>query len=95
MFPRSSYLNTLIERKKNGLVKIITGLRRVGKSYLLNKIFYLHLLNEGVDENHIVRFAFDSSEDIDLLDKYYPEEKTKIYINKHEYVINSKSFVLT
>lgn len=92
MFPRSSYLNTLIERKKNGLVKIITGLRRVGKSYLLNKIFYLHLLNEGVDENHIVRFAFDSSEDIDLLNKYYPEEKTKIYINKHEYVINSKKF---
>lgn len=64
---RDSYLNQLIERKRNGLVKVITGVRRCGKSYLLNSIFYRHLLSDGVDPDHIIRFAFDSADDLLLI----------------------------
>ncbi len=56
---RELYLNKLIKRKNNGLVKVITGIRRCGKSYLLFKIFYRYLLNVGVDEEHIIRIALD------------------------------------
>lgn len=61
---RDFYLNKLIKRKNNGLIKVITGIRRCGKSYLLNTIFYQHLIESGVDEKHIIRFAFDSAEDL-------------------------------
>ena len=61
---RDIYLNKLIKRKQNGLVKVITGIRRCGKSYLLNNLFYKHLLESGVDEGHIIRFAFDSADDL-------------------------------
>ncbi len=64
---RDYYLNQLIKRKGNGLVKIITGVRRCGKSYLLNTIFYRHLLKCGIPEDHIIRFAFDSAEDLSLI----------------------------
>lgn len=45
---RDFYLDKLIRRKNNGLIKVITGIRRCGKSYLLNNIFYNHLLESGV-----------------------------------------------
>lgn len=64
---RDFYLDKLLQRKHNGLIKIITGIRRCGKSYLLNKIFYEHLLVSGVDESHIIRFAFDSAADLKLI----------------------------
>lgn len=64
---RDFYLNKLIKRKNNGLVKVITGIRRCGKSYLLNNLFYRHLLESGVDPEHIVRFAFDSADDLYLI----------------------------
>ena len=64
---RDYYLNKLISRKGNGLIKIITGVRRCGKSYLLNTIFYRHLLECGVPEDHIIRFAFDSADDLYLI----------------------------
>lgn len=64
---RDFYLDKLIKRKHNGLVKVITGIRRCGKSYLLNTIFYHHLLESGVAEDHIVRVAFDSADDLHLL----------------------------
>lgn len=64
---RDFYLDKLIKRKHNGLVKVITGIRRCGKSYLLNTIFYHHLLESGVTEDHIIRFAFDSADDLHLL----------------------------
>lgn len=57
---RDLYLSALINRKENGLVKVITGIRRCGKSYLLNTIFYNYLISEGVKADHIIRFAFDS-----------------------------------
>lgn len=56
---RDFYLKQLIERKHNGLVKVITGPRRVGKSYLLFNIFKKHLLDCGVKESQIVEIALD------------------------------------
>ena len=46
---RDLYLNKLIRKKDNGSIKIITGLRRSGKSYLLNNLYYDYLLNEGIN----------------------------------------------
>lgn len=56
---RDLYLNQLISRKENGLIKIVTGIRRCGKSYLLFKIFYSHLLKNGVKEENIITLALD------------------------------------
>ena len=64
---RDYYLDKLIKRKNNGLVKVITGIRRCGKSYLLNNIFYHYLADSGVREDHIIRFAFDSADDLVLI----------------------------
>ena len=61
---RDEYLNRLIVRKHNGFIKVITGIRRSGKSYLLNNLFYKHLLEEGIDEKHIIKFAFDAADDL-------------------------------
>lgn len=61
---RNFYLDKLIKRKNNGLIKVITGIRRCGKSYLLNNLFYHHLLESGVAADHIIRFAFDSADDL-------------------------------
>lgn len=91
-YARQKYLNMLIERKWNGLVKIVTGARRVGKSYLMNELFYQSLRSDGVPADHIIRFSFDSDEDIDLLSPYYPEQETKIYTKKNVYVVNAAKF---
>lgn len=64
---RDYYLEKMIKRKNNGLVKVITGIRRCGKSYLLNNLFYQHLLDSGVDTDHVIRFAFDSADDLYLI----------------------------
>ena len=59
---RDLYLNKLISKKHNGLIKVVTGMRRCGKSYLLFNLFKEYLVNEGVNENHIIEIAFDSFE---------------------------------
>jgi len=62
-FARRRYLEKLISKKHNGLIKVITGMRRCGKSYLLFTLFKKHLLKEcGVDSSHIIEIAFDSFE---------------------------------
>ena len=62
---RDYYLEQLIARKDNGLIKIITGIRRCGKSYLLRTLFKNNLLENGVDKDHIIEMAFDLFENIE------------------------------
>lgn len=59
---RDIYLNKLISKKHNGLIKVVTGMRRCGKSYLLFNLFKEHLIEEGIDKDHIIEMAFDSFE---------------------------------
>ena len=59
---RDVYLNKLISKKHNGLIKVVTGVRRCGKSYLLFNLFREHLIAERVPEDHIIEMAFDSFE---------------------------------
>ncbi len=56
---RDNYLNKLIRKEKNGLIKVITGLRRAGKSYLLFNIYYNYLVDKGVKRSHIIDIALD------------------------------------
>ena len=65
---RDKYLNMLIDAKWNGLIKIVTGIRRSGKSYLLGELFYEHLINSGVSSDHIIKIALDDEENKDLRD---------------------------
>ena len=69
---RDKYLNQIIQKKNNGLIKIITGLRRCGKSYLLNKLYKDYLISNNLDQNKIISFSFDSFDDVMKLDKYLP-----------------------
>ena len=91
---RDKYLNKLIERKNNGLIKIVTGLRRCGKSYLLNNIYKDYLLSNGIKEEQIISFSFDVLENVMVLDKYLPKEKTLKYDSKGNYIVNPKKFIL-
>ena len=63
---RNYYLQQLIDGKKNGLIKIITGIRRCGKSYLLFTLFRQHLIVSGVPDDHIIRIALDDIENEEL-----------------------------
>lgn len=72
---RDFYLNQLIEAKEDHLIKIITGIRRCGKSYLLNTIFYNYLINSGVFKNHIIQISLDDTKSIELLDGIKLEEE--------------------
>lgn len=92
---RDYYLDKLISRKANGLVKIITGVRRCGKSYLLNTLFYRHLLNCGVQENHIIRFAFDSADDLLLIGENLIElQRDKRKVNPEKFVAFIRSRIV-
>lgn len=63
---REFYLQQLINGKQNGLIKIVTGIRRCGKSFLLFKLFKQHLLKAGVDAEHIIQIALDDIENADF-----------------------------
>ena len=64
MIERNRYLNQLISKKENGMVKVITGIRRCGKSYLLFNIYRQYLLSLGIDSSHIIELALDEVENI-------------------------------
>ena len=86
---RDYYLNRLIEAKNDGLIKVVTGIRRCGKSYLLNQLFYNYLLNDGVKEDHIIKIALDDSDNEELLEPKNLSKfiKEKIVDNDIYYVI--------
>lgn len=102
---RGIYLDKLIRKKKNGLIKVITGVRRCGKSYLLFHLFHKHLLDSGVPENHIIEVALDDRSNKDLRDPdallrfikenirdkedYYIILDEVQYLNEFEDVLNS------
>lgn len=65
---RDHYLNKLIRKEKNGLIKVVTGIRRCGKSYLLFQLFHDHLLEKGVKEDHIIEVALDDRSNKELRD---------------------------
>ena len=85
---RDYYLKELIDRIDNGLIKIITGIRRCGKSYLLNIIFKNYLIEQGVDKEHIIQLSLDENKnkkylEPDSLDEYIRsliKDKNKYYI---------------
>lgn len=66
---RGRYLDRLIERRGNSSVKVITGIRRCGKSYLLFNLFANYLRHDGVPEDHIIKVALDNEENEELLDR--------------------------
>ena len=86
---RDYYLNKLIDAKNAGLIKIITGIRRCGKSYLLNKLFYEYLIENNVDESHIVKIALDNDENEELLNNKELGNyiRNKIKDNKLYYIL--------
>lgn len=86
---RNSYLDKLIVRKENGLIKILTGIRRCGKSFMLDPIFKNHLLESGVKESHIIKIDLDDIENSKYLN---PKElndfvKSQIKDNETYYIL--------
>lgn len=91
-FKREEYLNKLSSRIGNHMIKIVTGIRRCGKSYLLNRIFYKYLLENGTKPANIIRFAFAFDDDVDKLDAFFPELPTRVKDDKGHFLVNSKKF---
>ena len=79
MIKRDTYLEKLIRKKENGLVKVITGLRRCGKSFLLFNIFYNYLLKNKVDSKHIITISLDDASN----QKYWNPNELDKYIRDH------------
>ena len=86
---RDRYLNQLICKQHNGLIKVITGLRRCGKSYLLFELFRNHLLASGIAQDHIIEIPFDSFENKPFRDPnvLYPHLKQRICDHESWYYI--------
>lgn len=86
---RSYYLNKLISKKENKLIKIVTGIRRCGKSYLLDPIFKNYLLNNGVKNDHIIKLELDSIENEEYTNskKLYEYVMSKIKDKQVYYII--------
>lgn len=79
MINRDNYLNQLIRKKENGLVKVITGLRRSGKSFLLFTIYHNYLIANGIKKDHIIEIALDDIKN----QKYWNPNELDKYIRKH------------
>ena len=86
---RDYYLNKLISKKNNCLIKVVTGIRRCGKSYLLNTIFKNYLLDSGINNDHIITVALDEVSNDYLLDPHELDKflKQQIKDNDMYYII--------
>ena len=97
---RDKYLNKLIRKINNGMIKVITGIRRSGKSFLLFNLFYDYLLESGVPDSHIMRIALDDEEyaelrNPDVLRKYISEkiidkEQYYVFLDEAQYAISKE-----
>lgn len=74
---RKQYLDELIRKKDNGRIKVITGIRRCGKSYLLFKLYKNYLLENDINENQIIEMALDDIENIQYRDPFKLNEYIK------------------
>lgn len=81
MIKREIYLNKLIEKQKNGLIKVITGLRRSGKSYLLRKIYYDYLVSIGVKNEQIIVIDLEDDLNIKFRNPLLLSEHVRLQIN--------------
>ena len=88
IFKRDSYINKLINTKNNSFIKVITGIRRCGKSYLLFNLYYNYLLSIGVDKKHIIAINLENDEYENLYDRTKLREyiKSKIKDKKQYYL---------
>lgn len=86
---RDYYLEQLISRMDNGLIKIVTGIRRCGKSYLLRTLFKKYLLEQGVPKDHIIEMAFDLYDNIEFRNPkvFYPWVKEKLQDGEKYYIL--------
>ena len=89
MINRDSYLKKIIEKKENGLIKVITGIRRCGKSYLLFNIYYNYLLSIGVKKDQIITLALDEISNM----KYRNPLELDSYI-KGKLIVNNKVYYI-
>lgn len=88
MISRDEYLQKLIVRMNNGMIKVITGIRRCGKSYLLFEIFYNYLIQNGIDKNHIITLQLDDRMNI----KYRDPDNLCEYI--HSKIVDDKNYYI-
>ena len=86
---RDYYLEQLISRMDNGLIKVVTGIRRCGKSYLLRTLFKKYLLEQGVSEDHIIEMAFDLYDNIEFRDPkvFYPWVKEQLQDGEKYFIL--------
>ncbi len=86
---RESYLNQLKNKEWNGMIKVVTGLRRAGKSYLIFEIFYSYLKEKGVPDDHIIKVVLDDMDNESLLEKHalYNYIKSQIKDDKEYYIL--------
>ncbi len=91
---RDYYLEKLIKRKNNGLIKVITGIRYCGKSYLLKNLFYNHLIESGVDADHIIRFDFYSGADLYLIGETHHSPIVKHRVDPEKFMAYIRSKVI-
>ena len=94
---RDLYLSKLIRREKNGLIKIVTGIRRCGKSFLLFNLFHSYLKEKGIEDSHIIEIALDDRSNKELRDPDRMLEfvKSKITDEKTYYIILDEVQMLT
>ena len=85
---RDLYLNKLIKRECNGLVKVVTGIRRCGKSYLLFHLYHDYLLNKGISEDHLIEIALD-----DIMNEELREPKV-LYNHIKEQIKDKEQYYL-
>lgn len=85
---RDEYLKRIIDRKENGLIKVITGIRRCGKSFLLFNLFYDYLIQSGVKEEQIIRIALDDN----TFEKYRDSDELSKYIRGK--IVNSDMYYI-